>query len=46
MVIAESCAKARFINDESLELLARTALSQAAAGAHIVAPSANDGRTG
>ena len=28
------------INDESLELLARTALSQAAAGAHIVAPSA------
>ena len=28
------------INDESLELLARTALSQAAAGADIVAPSA------
>jgi porphobilinogen synthase len=28
------------INDESLELLARTALSQAAAGADVVAPSA------
>src|SRR5262249_9517443 len=28
------------INDESLELIARTALSQAAAGADIVAPSA------
>lgn len=28
------------VNDESLELLARAAVSQAAAGAHIVAPSA------
>jgi porphobilinogen synthase len=35
------------INDESLELLARTALSQAAAGADIVAPSAMmDGQVG
>jgi porphobilinogen synthase len=34
-------------NDESLELLARTALSQAAAGADIVAPSAMmDGQVG
>jgi porphobilinogen synthase len=35
------------INDESLELLARTALSQATAGADIVAPSAMmDGQVG
>jgi porphobilinogen synthase len=35
------------LNDESLELLARTALSQAAAGADIVAPSAMmDGQVG
>jgi porphobilinogen synthase len=35
------------INDESLELLAQTALSQAAAGADIVAPSAMmDGQVG
>ena len=35
------------INDESLELLARTALSQAAAGADLVAPSAMmDGQVG
>jgi porphobilinogen synthase len=35
------------INDESLELLARTALSQAAAGADVVAPSAMmDGQVG
>jgi len=35
------------LNDESLELLARTAVSQAAAGAHIVAPSAMmDGQVG
>lgn len=35
------------VNDESLELLARTALSQAAAGADIVAPSAMmDGQVG
>ena len=35
------------INDESLELIARTAVSQAAAGAHIVAPSAMmDGQVG
>src|SRR5215211_7152672 len=35
------------INDESLDLLARTALSQAAAGADIVAPSAMmDGQVG
>jgi porphobilinogen synthase len=38
---------AEVINDESLELLARTALSQAAAGAEIVAPSAMmDGQVG
>jgi len=35
------------LNDESLELLARTALSQAAAGADVVAPSAMmDGQVG
>jgi porphobilinogen synthase len=35
------------LNDESLELLARTAVSQAASGAHIVAPSAMmDGQVG
>jgi porphobilinogen synthase len=35
------------INDESLELLARTAVSQAEAGADVVAPSAMmDGQTG
>jgi porphobilinogen synthase len=35
------------LNDESLELLARTAVSQAEAGAHIVAPSAMmDGQVG
>ena len=35
------------INDESLDLLARTALSQAAAGADVVAPSAMmDGQVG
>lgn len=35
------------INDDSLELLGRTAVSQAAAGAHIVAPSAMmDGQVG
>jgi porphobilinogen synthase len=35
------------LNDESLELIARTALSQAAAGADIVAPSAMmDGQVG
>lgn len=35
------------LNDESLELLARTALSQADAGAHVVAPSAMmDGQVG
>jgi porphobilinogen synthase len=35
------------INDESLELLARTAVSQAAAGADVVAPSAMmDGQVG
>ncbi len=35
------------LNDESLELLARTALSQAAAGADLVAPSAMmDGQVG
>ena len=35
------------INDESLELLARTAMSQAAAGADLVAPSAMmDGQVG
>ena len=35
------------VNDESLELLARTALSQAAAGADVVAPSAMmDGQVG
>ena len=38
---------AEVLNDESLELLARTALSQAAAGADIVAPSAMmDGQVG
>jgi porphobilinogen synthase len=35
------------LNDESLELIARTALSQAEAGAHLVAPSAMmDGQVG
>ena len=35
------------LNDESLELIAKTALSQAQAGAHIVAPSAMmDGQVG
>lgn len=35
------------LNDESLELLARTAVSQAKAGAHVVAPSAMmDGQVG
>src|SRR5919202_4454627 len=35
------------LNDESLELIARTAVSQAEAGAHIVAPSAMmDGQVG
>lgn len=35
------------LNDQTLELLARTALSQAEAGAHIVAPSAMmDGQVG
>ena len=35
------------VNDESLELLARTAVSQAEAGAHVVAPSAMmDGQVG
>jgi porphobilinogen synthase len=35
------------LNDESLELLARTAVSQAEAGAHVVAPSAMmDGQVG
>src|SRR3954454_17428647 len=35
------------LNDESLEIIARTALSQAEAGAHIVAPSAMmDGQVG
>lgn len=35
------------LNDESLELLGQTAVSQAAAGAHIVAPSAMmDGQVG
>ena len=35
------------VNDESLELIARTALSQAAAGADVVAPSAMmDGQVG
>ena len=35
------------LNDESLQLLARTAVSQAEAGAHIVAPSAMmDGQVG
>lgn len=38
---------AEVINDESLKLLARTALSQAAAGADVVAPSAMmDGQVG
>jgi porphobilinogen synthase len=38
---------AEVLNDESLELLARTALSQAAAGADVVAPSAMmDGQVG
>lgn len=39
--------KGEVLNDESLELLARTALSQAEAGADIVAPSAMmDGQVG
>jgi porphobilinogen synthase len=39
--------KGEVLNDESLELLARTALSQARAGADIVAPSAMmDGQVG
>jgi porphobilinogen synthase len=39
--------KGELVNDESLELLARTAVSQAGAGADIVAPSAMlDGQVG
>jgi porphobilinogen synthase len=39
--------KGEVLNDESLELIAKTALSQAQAGAHIVAPSAMmDGQVG
>lgn len=39
--------KGEVLNDESLELIAKTALSQAQAGAHLVAPSAMmDGQVG
>lgn len=46
-IVAGSSADARVLNDESVALLARAAVSHAAAGADIVAPSdMMDGRVG